>query len=437
MRKSLDKKKRNRILAGLLTLLLLFYFGYQFYLSRNKKIVTELAAYSTVADTVQTRGFIARSEETIQGSGAGVLSYRVADGTRVQKGGVIADVFSTEEDAAVNGQLDQLRREVSFLEELRRPTNTFSVTPEEVNEHIYMTLDEVISVGRDRNFSQMSGLRESLLSALNRKKLILGQESGNELDPEIQQLRGEIDSISASAKSAVGTVTSPRAGFFISQVDGLENSVNIEDIEDITVSEVRSLLALEPRKVENVAGKICTQFQWYVLSVIDENEMWHFENSDEVMLSIPFASSRSVPAKIVAENRDNTEGQVALVLECSYMDSGFADVRNTEIEITPREYSGVLVRESALRFEDVTYTKYNDDGTETEETAHNVKGVFIQSGRQLEFVQVFSERTVDGYAICKTELSDEELDALVTDHTIRAYDNVVVEGTDLYDGKPV
>ena len=52
-------------------------------------------------------------------------------------------------------------------------------------------------------------------------------------------------------------------------------------------------------------------------------------------------------------------------------------------------------------------------------------------------MQVFSEKDVNGYAVCKLELSEDEQKNLVTDHTIRLYDQVVVGGVDLYDGKIV
>ena len=38
-------------------------------------------------------------------------------------------------------------------------------------------------------------------------------------------------------------------------------------------------------------------------------------------------------------------------------------------------------------------------------------------------------------AVCRTELTQEELDSMVTGHTIQLYDEVVVGGTNLYDGK--
>ena len=102
---------------------------------------------------------------------------------------------------------------------------------------------------------------------------------------------------------------------------------------------------------------------------------------------------------------------------------------------------GYLLRgaghERALRFEDVEYTTTDEDGNTVTQVAENVRGVYVLYGGQLEFVQVFTDHSVNGYAICKTELSSEEQAALVTSSTIQLYDQVVVEGTDLYDGKIV
>lgn len=134
-----------------------------------------------------------------------------------------------------------------------------------------------------------------------------------------------------------------------------------------------------------------------------------------------------------------------MIFECSYMDPGIALLRNESIQIDVKTYSGVLVRKEALRFRDVAYTLYDEDGEVVLDDAGNpvtkiekdVMGVFVKYGSTLKFVQVFSDKTVNGYAICKTGLSEEDRDGLVTDSTIQLYDEVVTEGTDLYDGKLV
>ena len=124
-----------------------------------------------------------------------------------------------------------------------------------------------------------------------------------------------------------------------------------------------------------------------------------------------------------------------MVFRCSYMDSDIAAVRNEAIQVTVATYSGVLVNEQAIHFEDVEYTTTDEDGNTVTNVQENVKGVYVLYGGKLQFVQVFSDHSVNGYAICKTELSSSEQEMLVTSSTIQLYDQVVVEGTDLYDGK--
>ena len=91
--------------------------------------------------------------------------------------------------------------------------------------------------------------------------------------------------------------------------------------------------------------------------------------------------------------------------------------------------------EKAIRFSDVTAYETDEDGNEIEVVYEDVMGVYVKYGSRLRFVQVFSDATVNGYAICKTTLSTAEREQLVTSRTIQMYDEVVTGGTDLYDGK--
>ena len=55
-------------------------------------------------------------------------------------------------------------------------------------------------------------------------------------------------------------------------------------------------------------------------------------------------------------------------------------------------------------------------------------------GSQLSFRQIEPLFSTESYVICNTE---PDADTVLTDETVKLYDEVVVEGTDLYDGKVV
>lgn len=430
----MNSKKIRTIGAVILSFLVLLYVGYQAFQATHRSIQTETAMYGEASDVLQAEGFVIRNESVIEEAANGVISYRVADGTRVAKGGVIADVFSTESDASAQREIERLDQEIANLSALSQPADYFVANPSMLSDQIYTAIGEIAQGVNQNNFSDLSDWKEDLLSALTRRRLVTGEESSDDLAQRISQLQSQRDALDSQTGSSIGSIQAPQAGYFISSVDGLEDAVDPAEVENLTVAQVEALLEQSPRE-SNAVGKICQDFNWYVACVFDENEMVHFEDVTQVSLDIPFASTESIPAEIVAKNYDQESGNTAVVFQCSYMDSDIAAVRSEAIQVTVATYSGVLVNERALHFEDVEYTTTDENGNTVTQVQENVRGVYVLYGGQLEFVQVFSYHSVNGYAICKTELSTEEQQMLVTDSTIQLYDQVVVGGTDLYDGK--
>ena len=432
----MNSKKIRTLGAVVLAFLVLLYVGYQAYQATHQSIRTETAMYGEVSDVLQAQGFILRNETVIDESYSGVLSYRVADGSRVSRGGVIADIFSNESDAASQRELDQLDQEIENLQSLSQTANFYVANPSMLGDQIYSALEGISQLVNENDFSGLNTQKGELQNALIRRQLITGEESAEDYSQRISQLQSQRDTLASQAGSATGSILAPEAGYFISTVDGLENVMDISQVESITVAQAEELLEQQSSSTDAV-GKICQDFNWYAVCVFDEDDMVRFEGVEDVYLDIPFASTEQIPAKVLARNSDGESGKTAVVFQCSTMDADIAAVRNEAIQVTVNTYSGVLVNERAIRFADVEYTTTDEAGNTVTQVQENVKGVYVLYGGQLEFVQVFTDQTVNGYAICRTDLTEEEQSMLVTDSTIQLYDQVVVEGTDLYDGKIV
>lgn len=436
----MNSKRIRKITALVIAVLVLIYVGYQFYVIRHKGLTTETATYASVSDTVQAKGFAIREEQVIEESYNGVLSYHVGDGEKVSNGGVIADVYASEADAAAQLRIDQIDSEIENLEVLTGPTSYFSANPSLISSQIYSALGVILDETRNGDYTQISAKKEDLLNALNRKLLITGEESAEDYQQRISQLKSEKSSLEASTGQAIDTINAPVAGYFISSIDGFENVLDMNAVTSLTPDRIKELQDQEETSntpSSNPIGKICSDYTWYLACVFSKEDMVKFENITSVTLEIPYSNTPEIPATIVARNQDPETEETAVIFECSYMDSGIAQLRNELVQVNVKTYSGVLVRKEALHFCDVTYTTYDEDGNPVEEVAENVKGVYVKYGGRLKFVQVFTEKTINGYAICKTDLSEEEKTSLVTASTIQLYDEVVVEGTDLYDGKIV
>lgn len=439
----MDAKRIRSAAAVCIALLILLYVGFYLVNSQADRFArqgvrTETAMYGQVSDTLQVKGFAIRDEEVLAGDYSGVLNYRVSSGTRVSQGGVIADVFQSENDAAAQNNLDRLEREIESLQQLSKPSDLFVSNPAMIGAQIYTALRDIGGEMQVHDFAAIGQLKDTLQNALSRKQVIAGEESAEDYAQRMADLESQRDALLARGGEAVSTITAPRAGYFIDTADGYEDIMDPAAVKNITVSQAKGLLGNSGGAAPaGCIGKICSDFTWKLVCVVSDEDMVKFEGVTNVSLDIPFASAETIPARVIAKNRDPNTGETAVVFECSYMDADLAAVRNETVHVNVHTYSGVLVSEKALRFEDVEYTGTDANGEPVARVQENVKGVYVKYAGQLHFVQVFTEKEVNGYAVCKTSLSDEEQASLVTDNTVQLYDEVVVEGTDLYDGKIV
>ena len=426
----------RKIGATAVAVLLLIYVGYQVYLSQYTGLKTEAATYSTVSESIDTTGFIIRDEEVISSSYSGVLNYTVDDGEKVAEGGAIAEIYPTEEDAAVQNRIARIDDELNRLSALETPSDSTASNPKLIGSQISKKITSILGALKSGSMSDVTDERNDLQLLLSQRQVVTGKESSGDYAAHVNELHEERIALTQSASASIGTVSSPAAGYFIRSVDGYENAVSLDGVTSLSVSDVRALEEEEPAGTDTESiGKVAKDFNWYIACILTENDLVRLDRTTKVTVEMPFATVEQIPAEVVKINRDSETGEAAVILKCTYMNSDLASARTETLRINISSYSGVLVPESAVHFADVVAHETDEDGNEVDVTYENIRGVYVKSGSRLRFVQIFSDATINGYAICKVSLSTEEREQLVTGDTIQLYDEVVVEGTDLYDGK--
>ncbi len=428
-------KKRNRIKTIFIMLLILavaLYVSYQIFFITRSDIRTETAMFTEISETIETTGTILREETILEEPQSGVLNYLVGDGEKISKSQVIADIYPSQDSARIQSQILNIESEIEGLQSLKTSEEYFLSETDHIGEDIDEEIVNILSALTKNDYTQTKESAEDLQYSINQRKIILGEEEIDDYTYKIDQLTSQRDELLATQEPKIGTMYSQYSGYFASTTDGYENAFDIDNIEYITVADIANLT---PTQTTQSSAKILNEFSWYMVSVIDQNEYAKLQGVTDVEIEAPFTTKERLPAEIVAVNRDATSGEYALVLKCSYMDNDIALAREENINIIVEEHAGVLVNEKAIYFEDVVEDVENEDGTITQVVHENVKGVFIKYGQTVEFVQVFSDITINGYAVCKQNLDEDETKLLVTRSTIQVYDEVIVEGANLYDGK--
>ena len=423
----------KKIGLSLLSIAILAYVLFQaFRSSAQSEIKTETAMHGTMWYSVEVEGFAIRDEEVVIGEG-GKLSFAVEDGNRVSNGGVVATVFSSEEEAKKYSQLEILKAKIDALTSLDSMKETYQLSPQFYEEKIKAQILKLQNEYTENGFASFEELKQELLSFMNQKDAASGKTL--DYEAEIADLQRQYDEISASLPSSNEKIYASCAGYFISGTDGYEEVVDFSQALNLTPSDIKNLDSKRNLKSENAVGRISKEHSWYIAFNVSGNDIEEFEKvykqEDTVYIKFPYTSMEKVPAKVAAVNVSGKDA--AVVLECSYMNSFLSGIRKEKIEVQIYSYEGVMVSTDSLHFADVTETIEDENGNETVVVHENLQGVYIVDGAQLEFVQIIPKATIKGYVVCKNNLSDN--DVIYTDRTIRLYDEVVISGKDLYDGK--
>lgn len=396
-------------------------------------VYVEPAQYETVSKTLNSEAYIFRDESYITNDNGGVLYYNINDCSSVAANGTIASVYETETDAINVTNINNLNTEIDNLTKLNSMSQVTGTSLESINKSLNDQLIEFIIDIKNNNFSDSKGTMESLLYSLNAKQITTGEAT--DFNVRLSELQLERDALLQTTKPAIAEIISPKAGIFTSQTDGCEHLYNYKDVPNITYSELAKIKETQPQDIPtNVIGKIISDVNWYICCPMPTEDAEEFkEIYGMVNINIPYASADTLSARVVSVNDDSKTGSSVVVLECENMNETLSKIRSQKVDISVKTYSGIKIDKTSVHKDKVTTTKENADGT-TSTQEKTVEGVYILYGNELKFKEIVKLYETNGYIICDTNQDNEKL---FSGNTIKLYDKIVTEGTDLYAGKIV
>ncbi len=426
----MDKLLFKRILVTALTVLAVIYVVYLLISANFKMYPTENAVQATVTDKIYTNAFIIRDETVINKNTSGVLSYSLNDGDAVNVNGEIAKVYSNDSDAAAQIKADALEENMVSLQNLQDRNITKSIGIDTINNDIN---NNIISFLSDINTDDIVSVDDDisdLLSSINQRQAYTGKIAN--FNSEITELQSEINELRNSSGESIGTIKTDKAGYFSSHCDGYENSIKYSDIDRIKLADLKNISKKDVS--ENTAGKIISGLNWYIACEVSSDEAVNLSLWDSnVTVLFSDASTETIPASIYRIHQASPDSNALVILRCDYMDEGLIDARQEPIEIGLGTYTGLRISKRAIHDDIVKKTEYDDnDKKHTDEK--KVQGVYVLYGSEVQFKQISIIYADDDYVICDPEPDDE---VLFNGETVSLYDQVIIKGDDLYDGKVI
>lgn len=365
---------------------------------------------ATAYQTLEATGVVYRDEMVITQTAGGYLFYTVTNGDRVAKQGKIADVFASESDALAQQQLDALDAELESLASINAQGTSNRANLAAINQQLNQTWQKLTSAARKNEITGIASLRSRLLTLLNKQQITVGRVEN--FDEQLAALRAQRTALAKSFKAASSGITAPVAGYFIGEMDGYESLCATKGVTSLTVAQVQKLLNEAAPTAPTGIGKVVEDYEWYLACVLPLEQAATVKMGAQLEVRMPFVSSEVIPMQVVAINKD-TDGNAALVLQCTQMNQALSTARIEQVEIRLQQYDGIRIPDSALYF--------NEDQD---------PGVYVQAGNVLAFrrVRVLYHDANEKYSVC--EITEDKKYA-------QLYDKIVVKGEKLYDGKLV
>lgn len=380
------------------------YILVQFYSSVIEPVTTDTVYTYSSFSGYSTKGCIIRNETIIELSGAGSVGYKIESGGRVAKNGVIAELFASDADAEASTQSEQLDKRIASLEKIQSYNDLNAADLTTLSSKIRTALIETANATQDGFVSDESDSRESLLELINRRQIITGETK--DFSALISSLKEEKSRISSSS-AATGTLRSPASGYVIYSVDGYENVLTSEKIEELTAEKMQNLTAGEPS--DSAVCKIVGDYEWYIAAVVPFSESLNMKEGSSVTVRTALRSAPELDCTVKLINKQSVQDNAVVILSCNTMNTELASTRYFDITVIYKEYKGLKVDNRAIRVVDGT------------------RGVYVVTASQVKFVPVNILWSGENYSIVEQQAS--------TSKVLRIYDEIVVKGKNLYDGK--
>ena len=399
--------KNNKILRYFLVGILLLFFIHQVYSAIFNPVKTQTAEYAEVVDGISVHGMVIREESVVVNSSPGVYHFEVFDGERVSNGGTVAEIYESASSSYTVSRIEEINEQIKDMEELQSYNSVIASDLSLADAKVNEALSDLIISCRGGDFSHSGTLTHKLTSAISRRQIITGEQT--DFSARINELKQERDSLNATLPATSGQVSAPMSGYFLTHVDGYETVFADKKAEDLTPELLDSA---KPDKIpENTIGKIVSGYEWMVVAKIPIGEIQNYSAGDELSIHTSVNGGTDLPVTVKAINMSKERDEATIVLSCGSVSQELASTRFCDFTIVNNVYTGLKIAKSALRIID------------------SKTGVYIKNGGMLEFVPVKVIYAEDDYIICEKNNSNES--------ALRLYDDVVIKGKKLYDGKVV
>lgn len=374
----------------------------------NRPYTVQPAVAYRMADTLACSGVLGTQETEVAWTpGSGTLSYVAYNGERVSAGTAVAQVFASQQAAESYTRYQQLQQELEVLEESQASLESFSLDLESLTRQKQNDVYDVLDAVETGDYADVPALRSELQLAQN--KILANTGAVTDFTPRIQALTAQRDAALAAAQAT--PITAPAAGYFVSGQDSEKKQFTLEQLQAMTPAQLQEAAAQPPQSNDAaVAGKLVMDYHWRFFTAVSLEDAEKFREGESVTLSFHNLSGEEFPMEVESVQTDEETGLAKVVLVCNYINGTVVTQEQTQATISFTVYEGLRIPAAARHTvdgQDCVYVKFGDRAYQCP-------------------IRILYED--DTYVLVSDEWQEDV-------NELELYDEVIVEGMDLYHGK--
>lgn len=400
------RKTAGRVILGVLVLAALVYFGLGLLRAVSQPLTTSVVTRSVSEETVPLSGFVVR-EETVLENTSGLLTLMLNESEKVGVGQTIAVLYSSDDAMELQEELEALRvkkQQLEYTESVALGAASALRLDSEILEQLLLLRTKLTTVG-------LGGETESVIATLRTMVMQRDYSSKGE-DPteELKKVEAEIQGLESRLSYSAKEIKAPIAGIYSAAVDGYEDVLLPETVEELLPSQLN---LLQPSDAHSSVGKLISSATWYFAVAMESNVAEELKVGRSAQLRFSGSVTEKLSCRVDSVGEEEG-GKRTVVFSCSSHLSDMTQVRKVDAEMIRDSWSGLKVPKKALR---------------VDETGQS--GVYCMVGLAARFKPV--SITFTGEDFCLVEADDPKNETL----RIREGDQVIISAKDLYDGKIV
>lgn len=416
-----QKNNPSMIVGIFISIFAIAYFIYQIYMFTYTPFETEVALVHDYTDKITIKGVVLKQEQILEDTANGIVKYTNRESSKIVSGSDIATVYSNENDLITSTKIKEKQALLDLLKSLESKKADIRANYHNITGNIKKEQTNFVNDLQKNDYSHIKNNELVFLEQMLRQEIIVNSEiSYNE---QIQKLESEIAQLSSQVTTVPTVVKAPLSGYFTEKVDGFEGNTIESATVDLSLDAVNRLINQEYNYQDDKIGKIITSTNWQFLGVFSSEYIDKLKEGNIVEIIFTQDPSYIINAKIEKINYNEGDKEGTILLSSSNMGDNIVNLRVENPSIVLKKSNGIKVSKSALRINNIEEKDENGNVTSVA-----TPGVYISFGQLVKFKKVKIDFETEDYVICSV-LDDPSY--------LQIYDEIILEGENLYDGKPI